>query len=677
MDPALLVVDVQNELLEEARLDPPVETYLARVRDLIGACRKRGLPIVHAHYITEADGRGVLPHHAETGRRRCIRGTPGAAPPPQAVPLDGEYVFAKHSYSPFSNPDLRPHFVRVGADTLVIAGLYAHACVRQAALDALEHSFRVVIVEDAIASYDAAHAVATRRFLEDRGVEYLDTPSLLDRLDLRSDVPRVPPAASKAAVHPVACIDGQWRAHTGQAVVEQRNPSRWEQVLGQVPVADVETVGSAVAAASEAQRHWKQRPLADRIAAVGRWADRLKAQSDELARLAIEEVGKPLVETRVEMARMVESIQVALTYISEAEIERCVVRKGSGIARARRCPLGVVAVITPWNNPAFLPASKIAAAIALGNGVVWKPAIECPRTSIALLTSLLDVGIPPGLVNLVFGDATTARALIAMDAVTAVTLTGSTRTGKEVAAACGARIKRLQAELGGNNAALVTRDCDWPSVAREIAVHGFGYAGQGCTAARRLILLPAEIEEDFLRVLEDATRGLVIGDPQHESTAVGPMISMKRRQHVERRVEEGRRNGARVFQPELPDGLRERGCWMAPTIIRGLDEQAALVQEETFAPLLVVQPAADFDDALRLCNAVRAGLVASIYSEDAHSQERFLEEIETGVVRINLPTRGIHLEAPFGGWKESGLGPPEHGVWDLDFYTRWQAVYER
>ena len=676
MDPALLVVDVQNELLEDARLDPPVETYLARVHDLLRACRERGLPIVHAHYITEPDGRGVLPHHAEAGRRRCVRGTRGAQTPPQADPLGDERVFAKHSYSPFSNPDLRPHFARVGADTLVIAGLYAHACVRQAALDALEHGFRVVIVEDTVASYDPAHAVVTRRFLEDRGVEYLNTPSLLDRLDLRSGVPRVPPSASKAPVHPVACIDGRWRARTNQAVVEQRNPSRWDQVLGQVPVADLETVASAVASAARAQRDWKEHSLVDRIATVSHWAECLKTRSDEFTRLAIEEVGKPLVETRVEMTRMVESIQVALSYVSRAEIERCLVRKGSDTARARRCALGVVAVITPWNNPVFLPASKIAAAIALGNGVVWKPAIECPRTSIALLTSLLDVGVPPGLVNLVFGDATTARALIAMDAVAAVTVTGSTRTGKEVAVACGARIKRLQAELGGNNAAFVTRDCDWRGVAQQIATHAFGYAGQGCTATRRLIL-PVEIEDDFLRILEDATCGLIIGDPQEEATAVGPMISMARRRRVEQRIEEARRNGARVFQAGLPDGLRDRGCWMAPTIVQGLDEQAAIVQEETFAPVLVVQPAADFEDALRLCNTVSAGLVASIYSNDAHDCERFLEEIETGVVRINLPTRGIHLEAPFGGWKESGLGPPEHGVWDLDFYTRWQAVYKR
>jgi acyl-CoA reductase-like NAD-dependent aldehyde dehydrogenase len=566
----------------------------------------------------------------------------------------------------------------VEADTLVIAGLYAHVCVRQTALDAIEHGYRVVVVEDAVGSYDPAHAVVTQTFLQDRGVEYLDTPALLERLERRAATPPAAALAPDVTIHPVACIEGRWRTRKDQTLVELRNPSRWEQVLGGVPIGDPETVAGAVTAATAAQRAWRRRPLEERIAAAGRWVDCLKARSDEFTRLTIEEVGKPLVETRVEMSRMVESIQVALGYVGESETERCLVRENGQTTRVRRCPLGVVAVITPWNNPAFLPASKIAAAIALGNGVVWKPAMECPATSIALLESLLDdaVGLPPGLVNLVFGDATTARALIAMDSVSAVTVTGSTRTGREVAAACGARIKRLQAELGGNNAALVTRDCDWSSVAQEIAANAFGYAGQGCTATRRLIL-PAEIEDAFVTILEDATRRLVVGDPRHEQTAVGPMISMARRRHVERRVDEARRDGARVFQVDLPDGLAERGCWMAPTIVRGLHEHAALVQEETFAPLLVVQSASDFDDALRLCNAVPAGLVASIYSEDPDACGRFLDTIETGVVRINLPTRGIHLEAPFGGWKASGLGPPEHGVWDLDFYSRWQAVYQR
>ena len=316
--------------------------------------------------------------------------------------------------------------------------------------------------------------------------------------------------------------------------------------------------------------------------------------------------------------------------------------------------------------------------MALGNGVVWKPALECAATSRALIESLEheDVGVPPGLVSLVFGDATTARALVALDAVNAVTVTGSTRTGREGAAACGARITRLQAELGGNNAVLVTRDCDWPAAAREVALHAFGYAGQGCTATRRVVV-PADIEEAFVAELEQAALGLAVGEPRREATAVGPMISMGRRRRVERRIELARREGARVFRTELEAGLAERGCWMAPTVVRGLSEGAALVQEETFAPLLVVQTARDFEDALRLCNAVPAGLVASIYSDDPAARARFLDTVEAGVVRINLPTRGLHLEAPFGGWKESSLGPPEHGVWDLDFYTRWQAVYER
>ncbi len=678
VNPALLVVDVQRELLADARLQPPAGPYLARLTELLRAARERGLPILHAHYVTEPDGRGVLPHHAARGRRRCVRGTPGAEPPSEARPAPDEPVFVKHGYSAFANPELAPHLERLGADTLVIAGLYAHACVRQSALDALERGYRVVVVEDAVGSYDPAHAVATRTFLEDRGVDYLDTPALLERLEAPSDAPTREPLPPEPALHPVACIAGRWRARAEQPVFEHRNPAHWAEVLGGVPIGDPATVAGAIAAAVSAQRAWRQRSLEERSAVVARWVDLLKARADALAQLAIEEVGKPLAEARVEMQRMVESIQVALGYVADSGTERCVVRTGPETARARRCPLGVVAVVTPWNNPAFLPASKIAAAIALGNAVVWKPALECPATSIALLESLQDdaVGLPPGLVNLVFGDATTARALIAMDAVAAVTVTGSTRTGREVAVACGARIKRLQAELGGNNAALVTRDCDAAAVAQEIAANAFGYAGQGCTATRRLIV-PAEMEDAFATLLEDAAGRLGIGDPRDPQTAVGPMISMARRRHVERRIEQARRGGARVFQAALPEGLAERGAYLAPTVVRGLSEQAALVQEETFAPLLVVQPARDLDDALRLCNAVPAGLVASLYSEDPSVQARFLDAVETGVARINLPTRGIHLDAPFGGWKESGLGPPEHGVWDLDFYTRWQAVYER
>ena len=674
MPPVLLLVDVQTEFLEDPRLEPPAATLVPRLAALLRACRDRGVPVLHAHYVTEPDGRGAKPHHVAAGRTRCARGTPGAAPPASLAPRDGEPVVVRHAYSAFSTSELGDRLARLAADTLVIAGLYEHTCVRQTALDALERAYRVVIVADAVASYDALHGEVTRTFLVDHGVEYLGTTALVERLDTAS-VPRAPTPTTAGPTYPVACIDGRWLTRANEPLFEHRNPSRWDQVLGHLPLAGLETVADAATAAATAQCEWKCKPLEHRIEAIGRWADILETRTERLTRLAIEEVGKPLREVRVEMARMIESIRVALRCFTEEPGERDLGRIGSETSRARRCPLGVVAVITPWNNPAFLPACKIAAAVALGNGVVWKPALECPRTSVELQESLLEAGIPSALVNLVFGGASTARALIALPDVRAVTLTGSIRTGRQVAAACGARLKPLQAELGGNNAALVTEACDHGRVAREIALHAFGYAGQGCTATRRL-LLPVRNANEFLDALRKATRSLVVGDPSEEETAVGPVISRAKQRSVQALVAEAAADGARVFEAAISPELAERGCWLPPRIVEGLDARAALVQEETFAPVLVVQTYEDLDQAFQLCNGVPHGLVASIYCDDEAVRARFLARIETGVVRLNLPTRGVHLTAPFGGWKESGLGPPEHGVWDLDFYSRWQAVYE-
>jgi acyl-CoA reductase-like NAD-dependent aldehyde dehydrogenase/nicotinamidase-related amidase len=676
MPPVLLLVDVQNEFLEDPRLDPPAATLLPKLSALLRACRDRGVPIVHAHYITEPDGRGLKVHHMAARRQRCARGTPGAAAPAALAPRNSETLITKHTYSAFSTAELTENLSRLAADTIVIVGLYAHNCVRQTALDALDHAYRVVIVADAIASNDPLHAEVTRSFLIDRGVEYVSTIAFVDRLDTHPSIQEQPGPTITDRVHPVACIDGRWLAHADEPLFEHRNPSHWDQVLGYLPLAGLETVDAAARTASKVQHEWKRRPLEQRIEAIAAWADILQTRTERLTQLVVEEVGKPLREVRIEMARMIESIRVAIRCFTEEPSERYLGRSGSETSRARRCPVGVIAIITPWNNPVFLPACKIAAAVALGNGVVWKPALECPRTSIGLQESLLQAGIPSGLANLVFGGAATAQALIALRDVAAVTLTGSIQTGKQVAAACGARIKPLQAELGGNNAVLVTESCDRARVAREVATHAFAYAGQGCTATRRLIL-STRIADEFLTELRQATCSLVVGDPAEEATVVGPLISKAKQRSVQRLVAETEADGAQVFEAAISAQLTERGCWVPPRIVEGLDDQAPLLQEETFAPILVVKTWENVDQAFQLCNGVPHGLVASIYCDDDEvMHEQFLARIETGVVRLNLPTRGVQLTAPFGGWKESGLGPPEHGVWDLDFYTRWQAVYE-
>jgi acyl-CoA reductase-like NAD-dependent aldehyde dehydrogenase/nicotinamidase-related amidase len=672
MNSVLVVVDVQNELVADQRLAPTAEFFLPRVAALLSEFRRLETPIVHVHYVTEPDGRGYMAHHEAKKRRRCVRGTPGAAPHPVAEPNDSEPVFAKHSYSAFSTPEFEAYIRRLGADTVVICGLYSHACVRQTALDALERRYQVRIAQDAIASYDALHAEVTRNFMADRGVEYMYSKALIDQLSAPPS--QSPPAIESAQTYPVACIDGRWLSSTDQPVVELRNPSRWEQLLGYLPMAEAETVESAVLTAVRAQHEWKARPLEERIAAVEKWALALESRADQFLPHMIDEVGKPLDSCRGEMAFLRQSLQVMLKCFTDEPRERVYDDTEGRFSSARRCPHGVVAILAPWNNPIFLPASKIAAAVALGNGVVWKPALPCARTSIELQNSLLEAGLPPGLVNLVFGGASTARHLIALPGVMAVTLTGSIDTGRQVAATCGPLLKPLQAELGGNNAALVTGNCDLAKVADEIALNAFAYAGQGCTATRRLVI-PASIEEEFLTLLKKATQALVIGNPHEEDTVVGPVISKAHQRYIQQFVAEAG-DTARIFEADVPEELMRIGCWLPPRIVQGLDESALLVQEETFAPVLVVQTATDLQDAIRLCNGVPNGLVGSIYCNDEAVLHQFRDNLEAGVVRLNLPTRGIHLEAPFGGWKDSGLGPPEHGVWDLDFYSQWQAVYE-
>lgn len=674
MKKVLVVVDIQNELLEDQRLAPAAEIFLPRVAALLKQFREQGLPVVHVHYLTEIDGRGCMAHHATSKRRRCVRGTAGAAPHPMAEPRDNEPVFAKYSYSAFSSQAFEDYLGQLVADTLVICGLYSHACVRQTTLDALGRGYRVQVVQDAIASYDPLHAEVSRYFLMERDVQYPDTRTVTEQLQGPPADPT--PAVTAELLLPAACIKGRWLSLPDLPVTEIRNPSCWEQLLGFLPMADAATVDSAVSTAGQVQREWQQRPLQERINIVAKWAGLLESRVERFIPLMIEEVGKPLGSCRGEMDFLRESMQVMFRCFADDPPERVFDDVEGRVSSARRCARGVVAIIAPWNNPVFLPASKIAAAVIAGNGVVWKPAIPCPKTSIELQDSLLESGIPPGLVNLVFGGAMTARHLVTLPGIHAVTLTGSVNTGRQVAATCGSLLKPLQAELGGNNAALVTADCDLARVADEVALNAFAYAGQGCTATRRLVI-PAAIEDEFVGLLKDAARSLVIGDPCKQDTVVGPVISRSHQQFIQQLVAEAG-DTARVFEVDVPnDQLLQAGCWLPLRIIQGLDESAVLVQEETFAPLLVVQTAADIEDAIRLCNAVPNGLVGSIYCNDEAVLHRFRDGLEAGVVRLNLPTRGIHLQAPFGGWKDSGLGPPEHGVWDLDFYTRWQAVYEQ
>jgi acyl-CoA reductase-like NAD-dependent aldehyde dehydrogenase len=264
---------------------------------------------------------------------------------------------------------------------------------------------------------------------------------------------------------------------------------------------------------------------------------------------------------------------------------------------------------------------------------------------------------------------------MAAPGVDGVTLTGSSAAGFAAQEACARRRIPLQAELGGNNASLVWEDADLELAAREIAEGAFAQAGPRCTANRRGVV-PGEARDRLVELLERETAALPWGDPRDESTRVGPLVSVESRQRIESLLARAGGEAEVVASlAESPSVPGFEGRWHPPTIVRCDDPGHELVQEESFGPVLVVQAAEGWEHAMELVNGVRQGLAAALFSSSGEPWERFLDEAEAGILKRNRSTADAEVDVPFGGWKESGIGPPEHGSFDRDFYTRAQAVY--
>jgi acyl-CoA reductase-like NAD-dependent aldehyde dehydrogenase len=290
------------------------------------------------------------------------------------------------------------------------------------------------------------------------------------------------------------------------------------------------------------------------------------------------------------------------------------------------------------------------------------------------MAALSDAGAPPELVNLVFGEADTARRLIVDPRVDAISLTGSSQTGRRAAALCALHGKPLQAELGGNNAAIVLADCDVEAEAAGLALAAFGFAGQRCTATRRIIV-ERSIAARFEDALLAATKALRVGDPEDAGTQVGPLISSEHRDSVAAVLAHAVREGARILCGGGPPPGLANGCYFLPTLVTGLAPESSLAQEESFGPLALLLEAEGLEEAIRIANGVPQGLVASVCTRDAVARERFAASVEAGILKLAPGALAVHPEAPFGGWKASGIGPPEHGDWDREFYARAQALY--
>ena len=438
-----------------------------------------------------------------------------------------------------------------------------------------------------------------------------------------------------------------------------------EAVLEELPRAGIEEVDAAVENAKRAFPSWRAIAPADRASRLHALADALASARDELALLEARNAGKPIADARGEMDMVVATFR----YYAGAP-ERLLgdtIPVAGGQAFTVREPLGVVALIVPWNFPLTIASWKLAPALAAGNTVVLKPAELTPLTALRFASIALDAGIPEGVVNVVVGPGSVCgQRLVEHPDVAKIAFTGSTEVGRSIAAGAATTIKRVTLELGGKSPNLVFADADLEAAAASAPMAVFGNAGQDCCARSR-ILVQRSVLDRFMDALEDAVESIRVGDPLDEATQMGPLISAARRDEVASFVNGEAPVAIRGSAPEGP------GYWFAPTVLCPVDPGARAAREEIFGPVATVIPFADEDDAVRLANDTIYGLSGSIWTRDGARALRVARAINAGVLSINSNT-SVRVATPFGGFKQSGYGR-ELGPHALDAYTEVKSIY--
>jgi aldehyde dehydrogenase (NAD+) len=468
-------------------------------------------------------------------------------------------------------------------------------------------------------------------------------------------------------------VGGEWRPSASGRTYEKRNPWHPSEPVGEFPASDAADVDAAVEAAAAAFPEWSKRPAVQRAALLTGAADALERRVEQMAQDMTLEMGKPVREARMEATR---GAAILRFFAGEAWRPKGELFEqsatGSSVYTVRR-PLGVVGLITPWNFPAAIPLWKSSPALVYGNTVVIKLAQDAPLTGLHIAAAFEEAGLPPGVFNVVVGRGPeVGTPLVAHPQVKAISFTGSVAVGYQVRDEATALGKRVQLELGGHNPLIVMADADLDRAVEAAYAGAFWSAGQKCTATRR-IYVQEPVYEDFRgRLLARVERG-VVGDPTDPATEVGPIVNEKQLEEILEGIERGKAEGGSV----LAGGERadDEAYLLAPTLFEGVRDDAFLSCQEVFGPVTSLYRFGELDEALRRANAVAFGLSASIFTSSLASAQRFVNELQAGILHVNSQTAGADVHVPFGGIKGSGFGPHEQGRAAMEFYTEVVTVY--
>lgn len=447
------------------------------------------------------------------------------------------------------------------------------------------------------------------------------------------------------------------------------------QPLASVAQATSEDVDRAARLADETYRNdWKRRTPKERAAVLFKLAAVIREHADELALIESRNVGKPIGSARGEIlsgADCFEYYAGAATKFGGSTIPV----SAPGVSITLREPLGVCALIVPWNFPFAIATWKLAPALAMGNTVIVKPASDTPLSALRLGELAFEAGVPPGAIHVLPGPGeSVGRALVTHPLVRKVSFTGSTEAGKSVMRLAADGLKRVSLELGGKSACIVFDDADLPASLSSALWSAFDNAGQDCCARSRF-LVQRRIYDRVVADLAEKTAAIRVGNPLVPSTEMGPLITAAHREKVRGYVEIGEREGARrVTGGKIPpDPALAKGAFFTPAVLADVDNDMRVAREEIFGPVVSVIPFRDEEDAVRLANASRYGLSGSLFTRDLGRALRVARAVETGVLSVNS-SRSVFLEAPFGGVKESGLGR-ELGLAALEHYTEIKTVF--